>query len=179
MSVSATDRQTTVLAPAEDYLEVGFNYRMTDLQAAIGLVQLGKLPAIVARRRELAAAYADALADIDVLRPVADPPWGASNFQSYWVEVLATASLDRDGVLQALADAGISARRGIMAANRQPAYRGRDTGIVPLPATERLTDRTLILPLFHQMTDAEQSRVLDALRSAVTGRNTGRSRGAA
>ena len=179
MSVSATDRQASVLAPAEDYLEVGFNYRMTDLQAAIGLVQLSKLPAIVARRRELAAAYAAALAEIDVLRPVADPPWGTSNFQSYWVEVLAGACLDRDGVLQALADAGISARRGIMAANRQPAYRGRDTGVVPLPATERLTDRTLILPLFHQMTDAEQSRVLTALRSAVTGQGTGRNRGAA
>ena len=179
MSVSATDRQTSVLAPAEDYLEVGFNYRMTDLQAAIGLVQLRKLPEIVARRRELAAAYAEALADIGELRPVADPEWGESNFQSYWVEVLAGACLDRDGVLQALADAGISARRGIMAANRQPAYRGRDTGIVPLPATERLTDHTLILPLFHQMTDAEQHRVLTALRSAVTGSGTGRNRGAA
>jgi dTDP-4-amino-4,6-dideoxygalactose transaminase len=179
MSVSAADRQSSLLAPAEDYLEVGFNYRMTDLQAAIGLVQLRKLPEIVARRRELAAAYADALADIDELRPVADPEWGQSNFQSYWVEVLAGACLDRDGVLQALADAGISARRGIMAANRQPAYRGRDTGIVPLPATERLTEHTLILPLFHQMTDAEQGRVLTVLRSAVTGRGTGRNRGAA
>jgi dTDP-4-amino-4,6-dideoxygalactose transaminase len=179
MSVSATDRQSSVLAPAEDYLEVGFNYRMTDLQAAIGLVQLRKLPEIVARRREFAAAYAEALADISELRPVADPEWGTSNFQSYWVEVLPGACLDRDGVLQALADAGISARRGIMAANRQPAYRGRNTGIVPLPATERLTDHTLILPLFHQMTDAERRRVLAALRSAVTGRGTGRNRGAA
>ena len=179
MSVSATDRQSSVLAPAEDYLEVGFNYRMTDLQAAIGLVQLRKLPEIVARRREFAAAYAEALADISELRPVADPEWGTSNFQSYWVEVLPGACLDRDGVLQALADAGISARRGIMAANRQPAYRGRNTGIVPLPATERLTDHTLILPLFHQMTDAERRRVLTALRSAVTGRGTGRNRGAA
>jgi dTDP-4-amino-4,6-dideoxygalactose transaminase len=179
MSVSANDRQSTVLAPAEDYLEVGFNYRMTDLQAAIGLVQLGKLPAIVARRRELAAAYADALADLDVLRPVTDPRWGTSNFQSYWVEVLSGACLDRDGVLQALADAGISGRRGIMAANRQPAYRGRDTGVVPLPATERLTDNTLILPLFHQMTDEEQHRVVETLRSAVARHGIRRNRGAA
>jgi dTDP-4-amino-4,6-dideoxygalactose transaminase len=179
MSLSANDRQASVLAPAEEYLEVGYNYRMTDLQAAIGLVQLGKLPAIVTRRRELAAAYAQALDDIDVLRPVADPPWGTSNFQSYWVEVLAGSARDRDGVLRSLADAGISARRGIMAANRQPAFRGRDTGIVPLPATERLTDRTLILPLFHQLTQTEQGRVIDALRGAVTGRLGRQNRGAA
>jgi dTDP-4-amino-4,6-dideoxygalactose transaminase len=53
-----------------------------------------------------------------------------------------------------------------MAAHRQPAYRDVDTGSVPLPVTERLTDRTLILPLFHELTDAEQLRVVDALREA-------------
>jgi dTDP-4-amino-4,6-dideoxygalactose transaminase len=166
MSVSASDRQASTLAPAEEYLEIGFNYRMTDLQAAIGLVQLAKLPAIVARRRELADAYAAALADTDTVRTVADPPSGQGNFQSYWVEVLPGAPASRDGVLAALADAGISARRGIMAANRQPAYRGRDTGVVPLPNTERLTDNTLILPLFHQLTAEEHQRVTGTLRAA-------------
>jgi dTDP-4-amino-4,6-dideoxygalactose transaminase len=170
MSVSASDRQTSVLAPPEEYLEVGYNYRMTDLQAAIGLVQLGKLPAIVARRRELASAYAADLEGIDGLRPVADPAWGESNFQSYWVEVLPGAANTRDGILAALADAGISARRGIMAAHRQPAYRGRSAAGAALPITERLTDNTLILPLFHQMTDEERWRVVDALRSAATHR---------
>ena len=51
-----------------------------------------------------------------------------------------------------------------MAAHRQPAYAGRDTGDSPLPVTERLTDHTLILPLFHQMTDSDQDRVVDVLR---------------
>jgi dTDP-4-amino-4,6-dideoxygalactose transaminase len=66
--------------------------------------------------------------------------------------------------MAALAAAGISARRGIMAAHRQPAYAGRDTGGVPLPVTEWLTDTTLILPLFHQMSESEQGRVIDVLR---------------
>ena len=166
MSISAKDRQASVLAPAEEYLEVGFNYRMTDLQAAVGIVQLGKLPAIVARRREIAAAYASELASIDGLRPVADPSWGTSNFQSYWVEVEPSFGTDRDGVLEALARADVSARRGIMASHLQPAYRDRDTGGLPLPVTEHLTANTLILPVFHQMTDAEQDRVIDALREA-------------
>src|SRR3546814_4901573 len=61
-----------VLAPAEEYGEIGFNFRMTDIQAAVGLVQLRKLPAIVARRRELAARYQDAVAGIPGLRAVED-----------------------------------------------------------------------------------------------------------
>ncbi|MBU5424210.1 DegT/DnrJ/EryC1/StrS family aminotransferase [Cellulomonas hominis] len=161
MSVSAADRHAQVLAASEEYLEVGFNYRMTDLQAAVGLVQLGRLPEAVARRRALAARYAAGLADVPGLRPVADPPWGTANFQSYWVEVGPEHPLDRDGLLAHLAARDISARRGIMAAHREPAYGGRDHA--PLPATERLTDRTLILPLFHGLTEADQDRVIDAL----------------
>ncbi|GIT79642.1 aminotransferase DegT [Leifsonia sp. LS1] len=162
MSISAADRQASLLAPAEQYTEVGYNFRMTDLQAAIGIVQLAKLPAIVERRRELAARYADLLADLPGVRPVTDPEYGTGNFQSYWVEVP-----DREGVLASLAEAGVSARRGIMASHRQPAYRDRDTGAASLAVTERLTDGTLILPLFHQLTGAEQDRVVDALRAAV------------
>jgi dTDP-4-amino-4,6-dideoxygalactose transaminase len=182
MSVSAADRQSSVLAPAEEYDEVGFNYRMTDLQAAIGLVQLGKLPAIVARRRERASRYAAAIAELDGLRPVADPTYGEGNFQSYWVEVLPEFPTSRDGLLEALAEADISARRGIMSAHRQPAYRDRDAGGAPLPVTERLTDNTLILPLYHQLTDADQDRVIEALRTAAARRASSRSardRGAA
>jgi dTDP-4-amino-4,6-dideoxygalactose transaminase len=167
MSISAADRQASVLAPAEVYTEVGFNYRMTDLQAAVGIVQLGRLPQIVARRRELAAAYSELLADIDGLRPVVDPSWGTGNFQSYWVEVLPGFGTDREGALEALAIADISARRGIMAAHRQPAYQDRDTGSASLAVTEHLTDNTLILPLFHQLTEGEQLRVVDALRSVA------------
>ncbi|GAA4140861.1 DegT/DnrJ/EryC1/StrS family aminotransferase [Leifsonia shinshuensis] len=167
MSVSAADRQASILAPQEEYTEIGFNYRMTDLQAAVGIVQLGRLPEIVRRRRELAARYAELLADIPGLRPVADPEWGTGNFQSYWVEVEPSFPATRERTMEVLAEAGVSARRGIMAAHRQPAYRDVDTGSVPLPVTERLTDRTLILPLFHELTDDEQLRVVDALRDAA------------
>ncbi|MEV0891787.1 DegT/DnrJ/EryC1/StrS family aminotransferase [Promicromonospora sp. MEB111] len=162
MSVSAADRHAALVSPPEEYDEVGFNFRMTDLQAAVGLVQLGRLPEIVARRRELAARYRAELADVPGLRLVEDPAWGRANVQSLWAEVLPGYRLDREGLLLALASAGISARRGIMAAHRQPAHAGR--GHVPLPVTERLTDRTLILPLFHQMTDAELGRVVEVLR---------------
>ncbi|MEI7057910.1 DegT/DnrJ/EryC1/StrS family aminotransferase [Nocardioides sp. CCNWLW239] len=161
MSVSAADRHASLVSPPESYDEVGFNFRMTDLQAAVGIVQLDRLPEVVARRRELAAVYAKAIAEIDGLRAVADPVWGTSNFQSFWIETGTSYGLDREGLLGALADAGISARRGIMAAHRQPAYVSSG---VSLPATEHLTDTTLILPLFHQISDSEQARVIDVLR---------------
>lgn len=164
MSVSAAERHRSTLAPAEEYLEVGFNYRMTDLQAAVGIVQLGRLPAIVRRRREIAARYRHAFADIDGIRPVADPQDAEANFQSFWVEVVPPYPLDREALLARLAANGISARRGIMAAHRQPAYKDHPVG--PLPATDRLTDNTLMLPVFHALTDADQDRVIDVVRSA-------------
>jgi len=164
MSVSAADRHARVLAPPESYAEIGFNFRMTDMQAAVGLVQLGRLPEMVARRRELAATYAAAVAELPGLRIVADPAHGTTNFQSCWIEVLEEHPLDREELMMHLAEAGISARRGIMAAHRQPAHAHRER--IPLPVTERLNDQTLILPLFHQMTAAEQARVCDALATA-------------
>jgi dTDP-4-amino-4,6-dideoxygalactose transaminase len=164
MSVSAAERHRSVLPPAEEYVELGFNYRMTDLQAAIGLVQLDRLEAIVRRRREIAARYQRAFADIDGLRVVADPLGAEANFQSFWIEVGAPFPLDREGLLAHLASQDISARRGIMAAHMQPAYKGYPTG--PLPVTERLTESTLILPVYHQMTADEQARVIAAVRKA-------------
>jgi dTDP-4-amino-4,6-dideoxygalactose transaminase len=164
MSVSATDRHSTVLAPAEEYSEIGYNFRMTDLQAAMGIVQLGRLPEIVARRRAQAQRYRDALRDVPGLRPVTDPAYGIGNMQSFWVEVGSDYPTDRDGLLQALADADISARRGIMAAHRQPPYRHL-TPTGGLPGTDRFTDRTLILPVYHALTVAEQGRVIEVLRT--------------
>jgi len=162
MSVSAADRHASVLAPPESYDEVGFNFRMTDLQAAVGIVQLGRLPEVVARRRELAATYAKFLAEVPGLRTVADPPWGESNFQSFWVEVGEDYPLDREGLLERLAHADVSARRGVMSTHRQPPYVGV-AAPGSLPVTEHLTDSTLILPLFHQMDETQQGRVVDVL----------------
>ncbi len=80
MSVSAAERHRSVLPPPEQYLEVGYNYRMTDLQASIGIVQLGRLDAIVARRRDIVGSYQEALGNIPGLRLLADPAWGRATF---------------------------------------------------------------------------------------------------
>lgn len=173
MDVSAADRHASAPPAQEGYPEVGFNYRMTDLQAALGLVQLGKLPEMVRRRRALADDYQSMLASLPGLRCAVDPEHGTANYQSFWVEVLPDFPLNREELLGWLSADGISARRGIMAAHRQEAYSGHPGLVQPLPMTERLTDNTLILPIFHTMTEAEHRRVTDSLRAAAESpRNT-------
>ncbi|MFC5931593.1 DegT/DnrJ/EryC1/StrS family aminotransferase [Cryobacterium melibiosiphilum] len=163
MSVSASDRQDSMLAPAEEYGEIGFNFRMTDLQAALGLVQLRRLPEIVRRRQALAARYTEEFRNIPGLRCVSDPEWGTSNFQSYWVEVGEDYPLGREDLLLHLAEVGVSARRGIMCAHLQPAYAGSSSLSAALPASEHLTSTTLILPLYHQLDETQQATVIDAV----------------
>jgi dTDP-4-amino-4,6-dideoxygalactose transaminase len=162
MNVSAADRHSSGRAVLESYLEVGFNYRMTDIQAAVGMVQLGRLDGIVAERRRLAGRYRELLADVPGIRAVTDPAWGEGNFQSFWVELPADFPVSRDDVLAAMTAQGISPRRGIMAAHLEPAYTGHPH--VPLPITERLTRQTLVLPLHHEVSDTDQELIVSVLR---------------
>jgi perosamine synthetase len=166
MDVSAAQRHSSRQLVIERYLEVGFNYRMTDVQAAIGLVQLGKIDQMVGRRRELARRYQKLLSAIPGLATAQDPPYGETNYQSFWVLLPADAQVSRDELLQLLADAGISARRGIMASHLEPAYAGWSQ--TPLPVTELLTARSLILPLFHGLTEEQQDLVLSAMSDSLS-----------
>ncbi|MEU6933136.1 aminotransferase class I/II-fold pyridoxal phosphate-dependent enzyme [Streptomyces sp. NPDC046374] len=165
MNVSAAERHASGKPVLESYLETGFNYRMTDIQAAVGLAQLAKLDAMVARRRELAARYGELLRDVPGLEPVRDPAHGEGNFQSYWVLLAEDFPVGRDELLAVLAEAGVSARRGIMAGHLEPAYAGHPAG--PLPATERIARDSLILPLFHTLSEEQQDRVVAVLREAA------------
>lgn len=165
MNVSAADRHAagnTVVI--ERYLEVGYNYRMTDVQAAIGLVQLRKLPAMVDRRREIVAAYRAGLADVRGLTPVAEPSGARSNYQSFWVVLGPEWPMTRNETLQFLADRGVQARRGIMASHLEPAYGSRSE--LDLPATTQLTHQSLILPVYHAMTESDINRVIHAIHYA-------------
>ena len=165
MAATAHERHASPTVVLEHYAEFGFNYRMTDLQAALGLAQLAKLDAMVAERRRLADRYRDALEDVPGLFLPGDPPYGTTNFQSYVVRLDDDLPVDRDAVMQELLGQGIATRRGIMAAHLELAC--RDLPAPALPVTERLTRRSLILPLFHAMADAQLERVTEALERAV------------
>jgi dTDP-4-amino-4,6-dideoxygalactose transaminase len=96
---------------------------------------------------------------------VTDPGWGTTNYQSFWVELEPGFPVERDDLLERLAHAGISARRGIMASHLEPAYAGHPHAA--LPVTERLTAHSLILPLHHELTAEDQDRVVDVIATAA------------
>lgn len=162
MSVPDTVRHTARQVITEEYLCLGYNYRMTDIQAAIGIEQMKRLDWIVGRRRELAARYTAALANHPWLRSPYVPEYAEFNFQSYAVQLTDDAPNSRDDLMQRLLDQGISTRRGIMLAHLEPAYAGRPQ-TQPLRHSECASARSVLLPLYPQMTSEEQDRVLGAL----------------
>lgn len=167
MTVPDTVRHGSKQVIFESYDEIGYNYRMTDVQAAIGRVQIERLPEIIAARRRLAALYTSLLARIDGLHPPLEPSWARSNWQSYCVTLPPRA--DQLTIMQMLLDRGISTRRGVMNAHREPAYRGgahRSAG--PLGRSEWAQDNTIMLPLFVQMTEDEVRYVASELERALT-----------
>ena len=164
MSVPDTVRHGASKVTREQYPCLGYNYRLTDIQAAVGLVQLKRLPDMVARRQELAARYRELLGGIPGLALPEEPAWARSNWQSYCVRLPAGAN--QDEVMQALLDREVATRTGVMCTHREPAY--ATGGPEPcrfetLPESEAAQDRCLMLPLFHQITDEQMVWVAESL----------------
>jgi perosamine synthetase len=163
MSVPDTVRHQAQQVIFESYPVLGYNYRMTDIQAAIGRVQLQRLPEIVARRRSLAERYSSELANIPGLGLPQEPIWARSNWQSYCVRL--PDSCDQRQVMQFLLDRQIATRRGIMCAHRESAYHDIRFD-QPLVESELAQDHCIVLPLYPQMTSQEQDRVIEVFTLA-------------
>jgi perosamine synthetase len=144
----------------EHYGEVGFNYRMSDVHAAIGIEQMKRLDGILEARRQLAQRYTERLRDLPGVRVPFVPLGARPNWQSYAIRLTRDYPLSRNALLRALLKEGIAATRGIMTIHREPAY--RLCGAM-LPVTEAASDESLLLPIYPQMTVDEQDRVLDVL----------------
>ena len=162
MTVSDVARHSAKNVVIESYDEVGYNFRMTDLQAAIGLVQLSRVEGFIERRRAFAARYTEALLKLGWIMPPAEPAGYRHNFQSYMARLTKDAPVSRDKLMQLLLDRGISTRRGVMATHRETPYRN-PRWERELPETNAATDECIILPLFHQMTEEEQEFILSSL----------------
>ncbi|MFO0911536.1 MAG: DegT/DnrJ/EryC1/StrS family aminotransferase [Pirellulales bacterium] len=168
MSVNDRVRHESSRVIFEDHIELGYNYRMTDIQAAVGIQQLAKLDWIVGERRKIAHRYQQALGDIDSIRLPSERAGYFSNYQSFSVYLLDNARISRNELMQAMLDAGISTRRGIMTSHRETAYRELCAG-VSLPISERACDQSIILPLYVPMQNEDIEQVIRTFRSLVVG----------
>ncbi|AFZ02038.1 DegT/DnrJ/EryC1/StrS family aminotransferase [Calothrix sp. PCC 6303] len=179
MSIPDTVRHGAKQVMFESYPMLGYNYRMTDIQAAVGREQLKRLPEITERRRYLAQQYQEKLADILRLKLPTEPNWAKSNWQSFCVRL--TEKCNQLQVMQTMLDAGVATRRGIMCAHREQAYQTEawscgfkakacrcEIGKCDrLTESEQAQDQTILLPLFHQMTVSEQDYVVKVLQMAT------------
>jgi len=166
MSVNDRVRHESSKLIFEDHVEVGYNYRMTDIQAAVGIKQLEKLDWIVAERRKIAARYHEAFKDIDFIQLPIEQEGYFSNYQSYSIYLKDDCPVNRNEIMQKMLDDGISTRRGIMTAHRETAYKTECAGL-SLPVSEKSCDRSIILPLYIPMKDEDIEKVIEAFKLYV------------
>ncbi|QWW71998.1 DegT/DnrJ/EryC1/StrS aminotransferase family protein [Rhizobium sp. WYJ-E13] len=174
MSVTDTIRHGSKQVIFEDYDELGYNYRMTDLQAAVGREQLRRLPGLIAQRRRFAEQYCECLSTISGVSIPTEPSWARSNWQSFCVRL--TDKIDQRAVMQVLLDQGISTRRGVMNIHLEGAYADQSShrAATSLVRSVSAQQQTIILPLYAQMTELDIVRVAETLRQALADANTGR-----
>lgn len=166
MSVSDSVRHSSNEVIFETHPVVGYNYRMTDIQAAVGREQLKRLPQIIVDRRRLAARYHAEIANIEPLKTPSEPNWAKSNWQSYCVRF--PKKYDQKKVMQEMLDMGIATRRGIMCAHREKPYMS-DGQVYSLPNSEIAQDYSIVLPLYPDMTESDQERVVSGLAKIFKG----------
>jgi dTDP-4-amino-4,6-dideoxygalactose transaminase len=160
MDVSDLARHTAKDVVIERYPERGWNARMTDMQAQLGLCQLECLDWILARRRELAERYSAAIAQIPSLDAPFEPDYAVRAWQSYCVRVNGRSPVGRTELMRRLLHDGIPTRRGVMTIHEEAAYAGTR---VSLPHSEAAARDVIMLPLFPDMTREQQDHVLERL----------------
>ncbi len=164
LGVDAFDRETLGRKPQAEVITPGFKYNLTDIQAAIALNQLSKLPAINNRRAEIAASYTEAFADAPVL-PLALPAWPHQHAWHLFVLRIdeTRCGINRDQFMQQMKDRNIGTGMHFRAVHTQKYYREKFPDL-HLPATEWNSDRICSIPLFPDMTDGDCHRVITAIK---------------
>jgi len=166
MSISDVERHAADRVITETYPEVGYNFRLSDLHAAVGLAQLEKIASFVERRRVLAANYDEALSELAELVTPHVPNFAQPNFQSYIVRLCGAERSTRDALLDGMLRRGVATRRGLMAVHREASYPDpRISG--SLEHSERADSETFLLPIYPDLTDDDQHFVVTALRETL------------
>ncbi len=166
MSINDQVRHNSSKVMFEEHVVVGYNYRMTDIQAAVGIKQLEKLDWIVAERKKIADQYMKAFKDIDSIILPSTPTGYTTNNQSFSIYLKPSCKISRNDLMQQLLDKGISTRRGVMTSHREKAY--LDLGYaIELPASEDASDRSIVIPLYIPMLQSDVEYVIGEFISLV------------
>ncbi len=171
MSVNDRLRHEAKTIVMEEYLETGYNFRMTDIQAAVGIKQLEKIDWIVSERRRIAFKYIDLLKDTDCIVLPIEKPFCRNNYQTFSIYLKKNCQITRNDLMTKLLEKGISTRRGVMTSHREPAYKNKNV-TVHLPVSEDASDNSIIIPLFVPIKDEEIIYVCKNIRSILMERKT-------
>ncbi|MEO6694996.1 MAG: DegT/DnrJ/EryC1/StrS family aminotransferase [Ignavibacteria bacterium] len=163
ISFSSSQRHLSDKISFEEHIETGYNYRMTDIQASIGIKQLEKLDWIIEERRKIALRYLNELKDIKEISLPTEEKDFFSNYQSFCIYINKSSPISRNELMQKLLEAGISTRRGVMTSHREKAYSENYSNTV-LPVSEDISDNSIIIPLYVPMNEEDVSRVIENLR---------------
>lgn len=165
---SAFARQSAAGLALPTFAALGYNYKLSDVLAAVACVQLGKLDEFMSHRTRLAARYADLLATVPGVTAPQVPADRSPTWQTYAVTV--EEPVDRDAVAIALRERGIGCNIGTYAMHREPVYGPQAASC---PESNRLFERHLALPMFTDLTEAEQDRVVATLAAVLAEQPTG------
>ena len=166
MSVSDLERHSAERPSVEEYAEIGYNFRLSDLHAAVGLAQLRKLDRFLEQRRGIARLYTSELEDLPSVEPPVSPEYAEPNHQSYIVRLRGADASQRDAVIDALKRRGVATRRGLMASHREPCHRNART-VGALPRTKAASAQTLVIPMYPELGREDQMRVVRELEEAA------------
>ncbi len=167
MSINDRIRHQSSKLIFEDHLEIGYNYRMTDIQAAVGIKQLERLDWIVEERRKVAAYYLEKLKCLKSIRLPVESEGYFSNFQSFCIYLKEDCLIERNKLMELLLEKKIASRRGIMNAHRETAYKSSCNSI-HLPVSENAADRSIIIPLYVPMNQDDIDYVVNTLCEILT-----------
>lgn len=167
MSINDRLRHEAKTIVMEEYLETGYNYRMTDIQAAVGIKQLEKIDWLVQERRRIAFQYLDLLKDIDCIVLPVEKSNCKNNYQSFSIYLKKNCPIKRNDLMAKLLEMGISTRRGVMTSHREPAYK-KESVDVKLPVSEDVADNSIIIPLYVPMKDEEIIYVCNSFANILT-----------
>lgn len=168
MSLSDFDRRDALPTMFETYPEVGYNFRLTDIQAAIGLKQLDRLQEILQKRRDIAMKYNNYFSSHPWFECMHIPNDIETNWQSYQLRVKDTSPLSRNTIMEKLFKHGIPTRRGVMASHLEAPYLPYKAS---LPVTEMIAATTLQLPIHPALTQEQQDFIIQVIEAISESEN--------